>query len=85
MREVHQQQTWVTRKLGPAFDPDTTCEYTGLRLTQSPMGRGTVAYWREDGVLRACRPMTEEELLIGSDDFSEPPATGTTRNKKTRP
>lgn len=64
-----QQVTWVMRKLGPAFDHDTTCEYTSLRLYRFPLGDRLIGYHREDGCLRACRVMSEDEQAGISPNF----------------
>jgi hypothetical protein len=53
--------TKVTRELGPAFDPETRCEYTGRRLWQFPISARQMGYWREDRVLIEARAMTPEE------------------------
>ena len=64
-----QQVTWVMRKLGAAFNHDTICEYTAFRLYRFPISDRLVGYFREDGYLRACRVMSEEERAGVSPNF----------------
>lgn len=60
-RQWPEQETWVMRQLGAAFDPDTMCEYTGRALHKFPCGVGYMGYWMACGTLRACRQLTPEE------------------------
>lgn len=55
------QTTWLMRAMGPAFNPDRVCEYTGLALYPFPMPPDLMGVFRADGTLRACCPMTPEE------------------------
>lgn len=66
-------QTWVKRKLGPAYDPDTTCPYTGFRLwpfAAVDCRPWRIEYWREDGHLFRVRRMTEAEGMYTMANFA---------------
>lgn len=63
-----QMETWISRKMGRAFDPERHCPYTGSRLWQFPFAwdvrqdRPLMGYYREsDGWMLRCRLMTAEE------------------------
>lgn len=71
------QETWVMRKLGSAFNPDTVCEYTGLALWMFPVPHvplhnwpepWAMAFWRADGMLKAvCRVTPEEYAWLSAN------------------
>lgn len=64
---IEAMETWVQRQMGPAFDPEKTCQYTGLPLWTFPDFSNTggclpvIQYWREDKRLMRVRVMTPEE------------------------
>jgi hypothetical protein len=63
------QETFIMRRMGAAFDPETICEYTGARLWKFPADHGDgeralMGYYREsDGMLVSVRNLTPQELL----------------------
>jgi hypothetical protein len=63
--------TFIQKQMGKDFDPELHCPYTGKALHQFPMLGGpgnsdplasaSMGYWREDGELMRCRPLTRQE------------------------
>jgi len=67
---IKKMKTWIERKYGEDFDPESMCPYTGLSLFKQPTHAGIpnragwqwlMGYWREDGELMRVRKLTPAE------------------------
>lgn len=65
---LDEMQTWVMRAMGPSYDPEKHCPYTGRRLWKCPIQdhlgiHNMIGYFREpNAYLFRCRPMDAGEL-----------------------
>lgn len=69
--------TFIERKFGKDFDPETMCVYTGKALFKHPIGTPALehrpktlrmGFWREDGELMRVRDLTPAEAAWVRDE-----------------